>query len=306
MSESEVGLRHLRAFRAVMTVGSTMRAAKILGLSQPSISRLIGELEAVRSEVLFERRQGRLYPNDNARQLVEEVTRALEGIEAIASADQWGQRPLAIATPNGLATGLLPPVLKTVRDLYPRLRISVDIHTYHEAINAVAMRRADIGLVKLPISHPAVKITELVTAETIVMIPADHPLAGRSIIRVRDLRGVPLVLLGRLRPFRVQLDEAMEQAGFHPNIALETNAVNVARAFVEAGIGITLANALIANRQVRPNVVVRPFEMSLPHSFAAITSRNAPRSQVIETIIGLMKAGSEQIVLGSDQRDAAE
>ncbi|WP_196260126.1 LysR family transcriptional regulator [Pelagibacterium limicola] len=295
MTETGIELRHLRAFRAVMTVGSTLHAAKVLGLSQPSVSRLISELESARAEILFERRQGRLYPTDSARQLIDEVSRALEGVEAVASSDRWGQRPLTIATPNGLATSLLPPVLRSMQEIYPRLKISVDLLTYHEAINAVAMRRADIGLVKMPVDHPAIALEELVTAQTVALIPSEHPLAKLDLVRVRDLRGVPLILLGRHRPFRVQLDEAMERAGIVPNVVLETHAVNVARSFVEAGIGITLANALIASRQARPNIAVRRFEINLPHTFAAITSRNAPRSQILDTIFDLLRTTSKRL-----------
>ncbi|RUT28278.1 LysR family transcriptional regulator [Arsenicitalea aurantiaca] len=296
MPETGIELRHLRAFRAVMTVGSTLHAAKVLSVSQPSVSRLISELETARAEVLFERRQGRLYPTDSARQLIEEVSRALEGVEAVASADRWGQRPLKIATPHGLATSLLPPVLRAMQERYPRLKFSVDLFTYHEAVNAVAMRRADIGLIKTPVDHPAIALEELVTAPTVALIPQDHPLARLDMVRVRDLRGVPLVLLGRHRPFRVQLDEAMEKAGIVPNVVLETHAVDVARSFVEAGIGITLANALIASREVRPNIAVRSFEISLPHTFAAITSRNAPTPSIVTTALELMKITSRKLV----------
>lgn len=296
MSGTGIGLRHLRAFRAVMTVGSTLHASKVLGLSQPSVSRLIAELEKVRGEILFERRQGRLYPTGHAQQLVEEAARVLEGFDAVASADKWSDRPLSIAAPNGLATSLLPPVVKTMQELHPRLRFSVELLNYHEVVNAVAMRRTDVGLVKMPIDHPAIVSKELATVETVAIIPVDHPLAAKEMIRVRDLRGVPLILLGRHRPFRVRLDEAIQKAGIVANVVLETQAVNVARSFVEAGVGITLANALIASRQTRSNIVVRRFEIDLPHSFAAITSRNAPPSGVINTMIELLRSASQRLV----------
>lgn len=298
MAENGIDVRHLKAFRAVMTVGSTMDAARVLGLSQPSISRLIGELETARGDVLFDRQRGRLFPTDSARQLVYEVERALEGFEAVAHADRWGQRPLSIATPNGLATSLLPPVLKSLMATYPRLKVSIDLMTYHEAVNAVAMRRADLGLVKAPIDHPAIDREDLITVETVALIPAGHPLAALDMIRVRDLRGVPLVLLGRHRPFRVELDEAMERNGITPNVVLETHAVNVARSLVEAGIGVTLANALIASRQLRPQIVVRRFELDIPHTFTVITSRNAPNSPVITSVKHLMRETSRELLAG--------
>lgn len=294
--ENGIDVRHLRAFRAVMTVGSTIDAARVLGLSQPSVSRLISELETIRGAMLFERRQGRLFPTDGARRLIGEVDRALDAFEAVAGADVWGQRSLSIAAPNGLATTLLPPVVKKLLELYPRLRVSIDLMTYHETANAVAMRRADLGLIKAPASHPAVELHDLITVETVALIPTGHPLAEREIVRVRDLRGVPLVLLGRHRPFRVELDDAMERAGIAPNVVLETHAVNVARSMVEAGIGVTLANALIASRQVRPTIAVRRFEMDIPHSFAVITSRNSPPSPVIAAAIELVREAGATLV----------
>jgi DNA-binding transcriptional LysR family regulator len=296
MADTSIEVRHLRAFRAVMTVGSTMDAARVMGLSQPSVSRLIGELEATRGEILFERRHGRLFPTDSARQLVGEVERALEGFETVASADVSGQRTLTIAAPNGLATSLLPQVLKKLLAAYPRLKCSIDLMTYHETVNAVAMRRADLGVVKAPVTHPAIERDDLITVETVALIPADHPLAALDLVRVRDLRNVPLVLLGRHRPFRVELDDAMERAGITPHVVLETHAVNVARSLVEAGIGITLANALIASRQMRPTIVARRFELDIPHTFTVITSRNAPPSPMLDTAKALMREASEAIV----------
>lgn len=298
MSETGIEVRHLKAFRAVMTLGSTMDAARVLDLSQPSVSRLIGELETIRGEILFERRHGRLFPTDRARRLVSEVDRALEGFEAVAGGQDWGKRPLSIAAPNGLATTLLPPVLSELTRLYPHLRVSIDLMSYHATMDAVAMRRADLGLCKEPTRHPAIEKEQLITVGTVALIPASHRLANQEMIRVRDLRGVPLVLLGRHRPFRVELDDAMEKAGILPNVVVETQAVNVARSMVEAGIGVTLANALIASRQMRPSLVARRFELDMPHSFVVVWSRNAPMTPVMAKARELLAKVSREIVGG--------
>ena len=67
-----LNIREFMAFRAVMMAGTTTGAAKALNLSQPSVSRLINELEARLRLVLFRRERSRLIPTDEARALLDD------------------------------------------------------------------------------------------------------------------------------------------------------------------------------------------------------------------------------------------
>lgn len=295
-------LRHLRAFRAVMTLGSTVDAARVLGLSQPSISRLIGELEARRGEALFHRVQGRLAPSAAAFAWLEEVERGLDAVDGLLGNRARAPRPqrLTVAMPNGLATAVLNPAMKALLARHPDVTVSLELTSYHETMNAVAMRRADLGVVKEPVDHPAIDKTPLITVGTEIVLPRDHPLAARATILLADLADQPLILLGRHRPFRVRLDEALEAAGIRPRVVIETHAVNVACSFVAAGLGLTLANALIARSAVGPDTVTRAFELSIPHSFCMITNKNHRPSPVVTALCGILR---DQLAPGPPRPD---
>lgn len=169
-----IELRHLRAFRAIMEHGSTVGAAQALGVSQPSVSRLLSELEQVRGEILFSRANGRLTPRHGAEMLLADVARALGQVEGIAGGASQGT-PLTIAAPGGIIAAILAPACRHLLAEYPDLRIGAEIMSYHDTLNAVAMGRLDAGLVKGPVDHPAVAAIPLVTVGTEVVMPQGHP-----------------------------------------------------------------------------------------------------------------------------------
>lgn len=280
-----IELRHLRAFRALMQHGSTVTAAKALGVSQPSVSRLLAELEDSYGDALFTRANGRLTARAGAVSLLPEIETVLAGVEGLADGRQRAGTPFAVAAPNGIVTRLFAPALKAMQADHPDLRVTADIMSYYDTVNAVAMGRADCGLVKAPAEHPAVLATPLVTVGTEVLMPRGHPLANLASFAPGDLAGEPLILLGRNRPFRVQLDQIFEAAGIVPRVVVETQAVAAACALVRHGLGLTIANSLLAKAEAMPDLVARPFAVGLEHSFSLVQPRRAARPHLINGFV---------------------
>jgi DNA-binding transcriptional LysR family regulator len=277
-----IELRHLRAFRAVMACGSTVEAARELGVSQPTISRLLGELEAARRQDLFVRANGRLAPTAAAEIVLAEVERGLNAIDGVIGGAR--DLPLTIAAPAGLVAAVLAPACAKLRLRFPDLPLSVELMSYHDTLNAVAMGRADIGLVKEPAAHPALDRRHLATVGTDVVLPRGHRLAARDVIAAEDLAGEPLVLLGRHRPVRIELEDALLRAGVRPRVAIETHAVSIACRFVALGLGLTLANALLARAEAGGALVTRPFAAEIRHGFALVTARSTRRRRLFEAV----------------------
>src|SRR5579862_5031537 len=108
-------LRQLEAFAAVITTGSVTAAGRLLGRSQPAITRLIQELEAEVGYPLFTRNGPRVTPTEQGILLYEEVEHVLAGLHQIEKrADEIARgesRPLRIAATSALAAGLVPVAL---------------------------------------------------------------------------------------------------------------------------------------------------------------------------------------------------
>lgn len=105
-------IRQLEAFAAVMTSGSVTAAGRLLGRSQPAITRLIQELESEIGFALFARSGPRVSPTERGFLLYEEVEHALVGLQQIraraAEIAREENRSLQIAATPALAAGLLP------------------------------------------------------------------------------------------------------------------------------------------------------------------------------------------------------
>lgn len=277
-------LRHLRVFRAVMQTGSTVQAAQLLGLSQPSISRLLAEFEAATGEALFIRANGRLLPREAAETLLPEVDHALGGIETLfaRAADQMA--PLRFAAPAGVVARLFGPAVRRVQADRPGLRCVAEIMSYHDTVGAVAAGRVDLGFVKAPVSHPALELADLVEVGTDVVLPRDHPLARLRTITPHELAAERLILLGRNRPFRVQLEQIFQTARVRPDIVIETQAVSAACSFVREGLGVTIANALLARAEAGQDLVCIPFTPAPRHRFQLATLQRGNGTQLARTL----------------------
>jgi DNA-binding transcriptional LysR family regulator len=289
-------LRHLRTFGAVMRHGSTVGAARALGISQPSVSRLLAELEAHLGRPLFVRANGRLVARESADALLPEVERALAGVESVFSGASGEARPLRIAAPAGIVSRVFGPAVRRLRDQVPGLSVHAEILSYTDTLDAVAAGRIDLGFVKAPVTHPAVAAHDLVVVGTDVVMPEGHRLSRRTDVTVEDLRGEPLVLLGRHRPFRVELEDQFAAAGITPEVSVETHAVSAACSFVREGLGVTIANALLARAEVGAGLVTRPFRSRIAHRFCLIHARGSVRVRVLSAFVACVHEVAAEIL----------
>lgn len=264
-----------------MQTGSTVEAARLLGVSQPSVSRLLAEFEAATGERLFIRANGRLTPREAAELLLPDVERTLAGVEGLLSQADRTSMPLRIAAPAGVVTRIIAPAMRRLQVDRPGQKIIAEIMSYYEIVAAIASGRVDLGFVKAPVEHPALDSMDLVTVGTDVVLLEDHPLARKQQIDPVDLRAENLILLGRNRPFRVQLDQMFIHAGIGPEVLIETQAVSAACSFVREGLGVTIANALLARGEAGDGLVCRPFSAPIQHSFSLAHLKNPSRPRTL-------------------------
>lgn len=292
-------IKHIRAFKAIMQTGSTVEAARLLGVSQPSVSRLLAEFEAATGEALFTRANGRLTPRDAAALILPDVDRTLAGFEGLLSNVDRTALPLRIAAPAGVIAQIIAPAVRRLLVDRPGQKIVAEIMSYHDVVSAVASGRVDVGFVKAPVQHPALDQKALVTVGTDVVLRGDHPLARKARITPQDLFAEDLILLGRNRPFRAELDQIFLNAGLRLEVFIETHAVSAACSFVREGLGVTIANALLARASAGAGLVCRPFAQPLQHSFALAFLKQPARPRMLATFCDHVRAVTADILDGS-------
>jgi len=277
-------LKSLECFRAIIVTGSATAAARQLGLTQPAVSRLLAVLESAVGFELFHRRKGRLIPTDEALALHREVDIALQSVDRVSRLarnlrnEDFGA--LSIVSPPSFAEGILSRVIAGFMADHPNLRVTLDSQSVETARDMVALRAVDCGFVKLPADYPGLSCKPLLQAGTVCALPAGHPLGQRERLGIEELDGQPLILLGRGRASRKQLDDAFEAAGARMNVRIETHTVSAACAFARSGLGIAIVNEMLAVLYAGGGVALRRLEPDFVHEYAFMTSADAPMTRV--------------------------
>ncbi len=307
-------LRSLECLRATIATGSATGAAQQLGLSQPAVSRLLAVLERSVGFPLFDRRKGRLVPTQEALAFSREADIALQSVDRVAKLarnlrnENFGE--LTIVSPPSFAEGILAPVIASFIAGHPGVRVSLDSQSVEVAREMVALRAVDCGFVKLPVDYPGLACEPLLRAGTLCAVPEGHRLARRKVIAIADLRGEALILLGKGRASRAQIDDAFRAEGVEMDVRVDTHTVSAACAFARGGTGIAIVNEMLGVLYAGPGLVLRRFAPDFPHEYAFMTSSDAPMTRVtrgfLEHCRGYFARRRRAYTLaGSQRRDAS-
>ncbi|WP_323846392.1 LysR family transcriptional regulator [Microbulbifer magnicolonia] len=282
-SAFNINLKSLECFRAIMATGSATAAARHLGLTQPGVSRLLGVLEQQLGFELFYREKGRLIPTEEALTLHPEVELALDSLERVTKLARGLKdsetSALRIVAPPSVAEGILSDLVSRFLARHPNVQISLDSHSVETATKMVALRAVDCGFLKLPVDQPGLTAQLLFTASTVCALASHHPLAAKKTITAKDLENEPLILLGKGRHSRVQIENAFAIAGVKMRVQVETHTIAAACAFARRETGIALVNETLAQQYAGESLVFRTFVPEITHDYAFVTSAHAPMTR---------------------------
>ncbi len=281
-------LRQLEAFHAIVATGNATKAAAMLKVSQPAVSRLVASLEKNLGFKLFERRSGRLCPTPEARALFDDVERALANLKHISrltkdiQAKKTGH--LRVACLPGFARSLLPRVLARFLNERPGITLTLDPRDPEKIVEWVSAQQYDLGITDQVAANPALE-HERFLIRTVCILPLDHALANRETITPRDLHEVPLIHKDRTHFVFTALKQAFAQADATLKSLVETLQFAPACIMVAQGCGVSVVSEIDAREYEREGLVIRPFRPSIPFEINVIYPAYMPRSIVTREFV---------------------
>jgi DNA-binding transcriptional LysR family regulator len=299
-----MNLRQLEAFRAAMITGSMTEAGRMLSVSQPSVSRLISDLEINLGLRLFERRNGRIHPTPEAKTLYEEVERSFVGLERIAETVReirnFRRGRLSIAAMPALCLDLVPDTLAAFLKRHASASFLVQARSSQRIINWIGAQRYDIGLAGPPFDLQGVRGEFLVSAPCVCVLPVGHRLASRPVVAATDLDGERLIALTQDLMLRHHIARVLTAAEVRVDAHIETPLSFVACRMVEKGLGVAVIEPFTARHYLGRNLVVKPFRPVVVFSFGVLTPQSAPRSHVAAEFLDVLKDQLQALKLPGD------
>ncbi len=288
-----MNVRQLECFRAVMVTGMMTRAADFLGITQPSVSNLIANLEYEIGFDLFKRTKGRLIPTPEAHYFYQDVDRTLGSIEQTAhTARQIRDRELGnlvIASYPGIAFDFLPKIISEFIAERPNVRIKLLSRSSEVVRELVPTQQFDLAIAELPGDHPAVE-TEPLAFQCVCALPAGHRLARKRVITPPDLDHEPFISLFREHQTYFQVANAFANAGTSWNVVAETQFFATACSFVSYRAGVAIVDPFTASKFKEQGLIVKPFEPAIDYRIGLLYPLDRVRSRLLETLVSSLKA----------------
>ncbi|PZV38801.1 LysR family transcriptional regulator [Mesorhizobium kowhaii] len=255
-------LRQVRYFVAAAEQLHFGRAADRMNVVQPAISQQIKRLEEELGVELFDRIGNEVRLTEAGRQILPECRRLLrqaeETVRVAKSAGTGTSGRVSFAFVDNAVCALLPPLLRSFRDLYPEVDVQLQSLSRAEQQAGLEDRRIDIGL--MPGPAPLSVLSEpFVSAPLVAAVPRNHPLASHEVINLDQLAQDRFVLFPATMRSRLLevIIAACATAAFTPKVAQEALHIHTILALVDAGVGVTLVPPWVAREGVHAVSFVR-------------------------------------------------
>lgn len=298
----------LRHFLRIVELGSLTRAAQACGLSQPALSQQLARLEKAVGRPVFDR-HGRELRLTEAGQVLRERAETLvalwDNTRRELLDDEDAGRVVLGAIPT-VAPYLLPPLLTEVRRRYPRARVEVHEEVTENLVRRCSRGEIDLGLLALPIEARELEVEPLMEEELWLVMPVEHPLAGRETVGVEEIRGHSFVLLDEAHCLTGRIESFCRQQALQPLATGRTHQLSTVQELVSLGHGISFIPEMARRRDASPDRVYRRLAPPRPsRTIAACWNPGRYESSMMRKMRELLRELGQKRRIGEDQAEDA-
>lgn len=285
-------IRQLEAFRATVITGTITAAAKSMRTTQPTVSRMLIQLEKEIGIPLFRREKGRvILTNEGMRfyHRVDEVFTAVTSLSRVAE-DLRDEtfRQVRIFSTFAISMTVVPELMALLTKQHPDLRaqlITLDNNSYFAAN---CETEYDIVLGQRIGFEGAMDQITLAEVDFVCVLPEEHPLAARETIFLEDLDGQTMIsLLDDTHRIFLKHEKLFHNANVNVAQNIFCHSSSTAYAMVGRGLGLAIMEPFSASIWKSNGIVTRPFRPRLTYEFVAGLKPGALQSAAASEIIAL-------------------
>lgn len=220
-------------------------AAKSLNTVQSNVSTHVARLENELGVTLIDRASTEL--TAEGRVVAERARRIEHEFQALASDVASLKDVVAGEVRVGMigttARWLVPPFLTQLKERYPEVSVTLLDATTSSLVLQLIGGQIDLALVNTPVDDPELRSTPLFDEERVLIVPTDHPLAGRDVVTLVEVSDYELLLSAPGTSFRSELDEAAAHAGATLRGKAEIDGMRLLASLAFAGYGAAILPA---------------------------------------------------------------
>ncbi|WP_163527161.1 cidABC operon transcriptional activator CidR [Halobacillus ihumii] len=260
-------IRHLKYFIEVSRFSSFTRAADHLFLTQPTISKMIKNLEEELGVELFDRSRKKLVLTDAGRVILEQaqtIDRAFNNLQTELD-DLLGLQKghIRIGLPPIMDADHFIRILGEFHQLYPNITFQLLENGTKKIEEDITNDQLDVGITVLPTEEENFRYFSFMKEELKVIVPPSHRLGARKQVKLEELKDEPLILFNKDFALNDRIKEACKEAGFLPHVVSESTQWDFIGKMIAADLGISI----------------------LPHSVSMLLKEDVHRIKVVKPMI---------------------
>jgi LysR family hydrogen peroxide-inducible transcriptional activator len=258
-------LRQLQFLTALRAERSFVAAAEAVGVTQPTLSAGIKDLEAALGTVLVERGRSGAVLTPAGEEAADGAARALSEVDDLVRAVHAAGEPMSgrfrLGAIPTIAPFLLPRALPLLKRKFPKLRLQLREDLTARLVEALRARALDAALIALPYEAHGIATMPIAEDEFLFLCPEDHPLAKRNDLSPDQLKSDELLLLEDGHCLRDHALSACDLAPGRRSADVGATSLHTLVQMVAGGLGVTLLPKLAAEAGAAAgaHVAVRPF-----------------------------------------------
>jgi LysR family transcriptional regulator, nitrogen assimilation regulatory protein len=295
-----VEFRELRYFVKVAEYKSFSKAAEILHIAQPALSRQIKKLEAEFGVELFFR-HARGVELTEAGVLLEARARSLflqmkEIADEVASCAERPSGIVQLGVSAAPGTVLIPKLANEIRRLFPGITLRI-VEGYGSVVQQwLARGEIDIAIIPDPGAEANFEVRPLVEDDLIAIGPEGSHIPVVQSYSLEEIAALPLILPDDRHRYRQVIDRAFKQRGLTANLQFETEGIEIMLSMVRQGLGYAIVAYPLVYNDRRLRVIPITPKHSIPMRWVTATSTERGRVRAVGEVIKLAASVARDIV----------
>lgn len=289
-------LKQLRYLVALDNSKHFRRAAEQCGISQPSLTAQIQNLEGVLGVQLVERSRLGMSLTPAGRDVCTRARRILEEVQGIFDFTAGAQHGLVgtirLGAKTTLGPYLLPHVVANLHKSNPDLSLYVREAPPRDLEHELAHGQHDVILAQLPVSGSDFVTQRLFREPLYLAMAIDHPLAEKPHITTQDLKGQQILSLNPQYHLHDQIRQLCAEYGAILTRDYEGTSLDALRQMVGMGMGVTFLPALYVRSELpsRAEIVVKQFaDRTITRSIGLVWRKSAGRAHAYKRLADVVR-----------------
>jgi DNA-binding transcriptional LysR family regulator len=249
-----MNLNQLKIFYLAAKKGSLSAAAEMLCITQPAVTKGIQRLQEHYEIKLFNR-FGKKMALTDAGEVLYGIAESIFEMEnqAEESLRDFQQRKrgfIRILSSESFGSYYLPFIINRFVRLNPKIRISMEILPTEQIVEKTTTLANDLGFISYPVPHKKLFMREVLEDSYQIIVPANHPLATKSIIEPEDLAGQSLIVHEKGSAPRTSTEEYIRRHNINIAILMEHSNNEALKTAVEEGLGIAVITRRVVSKEL--------------------------------------------------------